>query len=151
MVPDLGGLTVMETLTAHVSSSTLVNHGTVTFTVSNQSISTVVDGNGNAAVLVVLPIGTAASPQAIGVSYFDAVGDLTASANAATAPWQPFNLFLPSIAAFNASVRTVSADILGMLLTFSYNAAGLLTEIDFGSLRLVLHYNAANQLVFVSF
>ncbi len=101
LAPNLLTQTVTETLTAHVNSSTTVNQGTVTFTVSNQTLRASVDANGNATASLILPAQLASLPQVISVRYVDPASDLMVSTDTETATWQSINAILPSSIAFN--------------------------------------------------
>jgi hypothetical protein len=144
--PNYTNLTATETVTAHINSSTTVNRGTVTFVLSNQTIAANVDGNGNATAVVSLPMVDLLSPQTISASYTDPTNNLTASSNAETVSWQPFNLLLPSTATF-VPTQVITINLDGLLVTFTN---GVLTEIDLGSIHLVFSYNIAGQVVQVT-
>jgi hypothetical protein len=147
LTPSLASMTAVETLTAHVSSSSSVTQGVVTFSLSNQLFSAKVDGNGNATVLLTLPISNLLSPQVINVDYTDPAQDLMASANTQTKSWSLLTILLPTVVAFGPNGERTTTDLFGLLLTFTN---GLLTEIDFGSMHLVFCYSASNQLLGVS-
>ncbi len=148
LTPTLLSLTTTETLTAHVSSSTPVTRGTVTFFVSNHAIAANVDGNGNATAVVTLPMLQLLGPQDISVHYNDASNSLTASANTQTAAWRIFNPIVPSNATFTPTSESVTADLFGLFITYTN---GVLAEIDYGSIHLIFSYNAAGQLAQVTF
>jgi hypothetical protein len=145
--PNYTNLTVTETVTAHVSSSTPVNRGAVTFVLSNQTITTNVDGNGNATAVVNLPMTSLLSPQGLSASYADPSNNLTASSTTETVSWQPVNLLLPNTTTFTPTSQVVTVDLNGLLVTFTN---GVLTEIDFGSIHLVFSYNTLGQLIQVT-
>src|SRR5581483_11861566 len=136
-----------ETITAHVVSSTQVNRGVVTFALSTgQTIAANVDGNGNASIVLTLPMLDLLNSQSINVSYADASHNLTTSTGAGTASWQWSTPLLPNYAAF--SPNAVTMDLFGVFITFTN---GVLTEIDFGSDHLVFSYNTSGQLSQVTF
>ncbi len=145
--PDYTSLTATETITAHVASSTLVNRGVVTFGLSSgQTIAANVDGNGNATIVLTLPMLDLLNSQSITVSYADAGHNLTTSSGAGTASWQWSTPLLPNYATF--SPNAVTMDLFGLFITFTN---GILTEIDFGSDHLVFSYNTSGQLSQVTF
>lgn len=150
LTPNLTGLTATETLTAHASGSTAITQGTVTFVLSNLTLSAPVDANGNATASVTLPMMALLAPQGVGVHYFDPANDLTVSSSRDTAAWQVFNALLPGTAVFSDVSQDVSTNLFLLMLTFRYNALGLLTEVDAGFLHLVFTYNADNVLTMVS-
>ncbi len=148
LAPTLLSLTATETLTAHVSSSSPVTQGTVTFFVSNHAITANVDGNGNAVAVVTLPMLQLLGPQDISLRYNDAANNLTPSTDAETAAWRVFNPIVPSTATFAPNEDSVTADLFGLFITYTN---GVLTEIDYGSIHLVFSYNAAGGLAQVTF
>ncbi len=145
--PDYTSMNVTETITAHVASSTQVNRGVVTFALSTgQTIAANVDGNGNASIVLTLPMLDLLNSQSINVSYADASHNLTTSTGAGTASWQWSTPLLPNYASF--SPNAVTMDLFGVFITFTN---GILTEIDFGSDHLVFSYNTSGQLSQVTF
>ncbi len=147
--PNYTNLTVTETITAHVGSSSPVNRGAVTFQLSTgQAISANVDGNGNVSVSLSLPMLDLLNPQSINLAYADAGHNLTGSTDSQTAAWQLSSPLLPSYASFTANGSTVTMDIFGLFITFTN---GVLTEIDFGSDHLVFSYSTSGQLDQVTF
>ncbi len=145
--PDYTSMNATETITAHVVSSTQVNRGVVTFALSTgQTIAANVDGNGNASIVLTLPMLDLLNSQSINVSYADASHNLTTSTGAGTASWQWSTPLLPNYAAF--SPNAVTMDLFGVFITFTN---GVLTEIDFGSDHLVFSYNTSGQLSQVTF
>lgn len=135
--PNYSNLTVTETVTAHITSSTLVDRGTVTFTLSGQTITTSVDANGNATIVLTLPMTALLNPQLIGAAYADTGHNLTSSSDTEVASWQESTPLLPTSAGF--SPNSVTMDLFGLLITFTN---GVLTEIDYGSIHVDFIYSA---------
>jgi hypothetical protein len=172
LTPNFLAQTVTETLTCHVSGSTPVHQGTVTFTLSNFSVSANVDANGNATASLTLPMlglemelggfltsnNVLASlalpmlglivPQVIGISYQDPGNNPTASTDTEAALWSPINAVLPSTATFGPSGQIVTANLYGVgLFSCIYDAEGLLQEIDFTVFQLTYRYIPSNELI----
>jgi hypothetical protein len=145
--PNYTSQTVTETITAHVAGPTSVDRGVVSFALSTGQLLTAnVDGNGNAAIVLALPMLDVFNPQSINVTYDDASHNLISSTGTGTASWQWSTPLLPSYATFNPN--SVTMDLFGLLITFTN---GVLTEIDYGSVHLVFSYNTSGQLSQVTF
>lgn len=172
LTPNFMAQSVTETLTCHVSSFTPVHQGTVTFTVSNFSVSANVDANGNATASLTWPMlrlemelggwltsnNVTASlalpmlgllvPQVIGISYQDPTNNPTAGTGLEAALWTPINAVLPSSAAFTPSGQIVTANLYGVgQFSCIYDAEGLLQEIDFTLFHFTYRYIPPNELI----
>jgi hypothetical protein len=172
LTPNFIAQTVTETLTCHVNSATPVHQGTVTFALSNFSVSANVDANGNATASLTLPMlglemelggwltsdNLTASlalpmlgllvPQVIGISYQDPTNSGTASTDTEAVLWSPINVVLPSTATFAPSSQIVTANLYGVgQLNCFYDAEGLLLEIDFTLFGLTYRYEPSNDLI----
>ncbi len=174
LTPNFIALNVTETLTCHVSSSSPVDQGTVTFKLLNLSVSALanVDANGNATVSLTLPMSVLEGefggwltheniitslalpvlglvvPQVIAVNYTDPAHNLMASADPEGVLWSPINAMFPSTATFSPNGQIVTANLFGFgPFTCIYNAEGFALEIDFIGFHLLYSYNASNQLM----
>jgi hypothetical protein len=172
LTPNFLAQTVTETLTCHVSSSTPVHQGTVTFTLSNFSVSANVDANGNATASLNLPMlglemelggfltsnNVLASlalpmlglivPQVIGISYQDPGNNPMASTDMEAALWSPINVVLPSTATFGPSGQIVTANLYGAgLFSCIYDAEGLLQEMNITVFQLSYRYIPSHELI----
>ncbi len=151
VTPGLSGETVL--LTAQVAGPNgAVHEGVVTFGMAGQTATAAVSGNGEAVAVLNLPMLTTAQTQTIRVSYGDPKGNLTASTTAATIPFTPIDAFLPSTTRLDSNRSQTITDTLFSIfsLTRSYNAQGLLTEIDFDGVPVAIFtYSGAGQLTSV--
>jgi hypothetical protein len=172
LTPSFVSLSVTETLTCHVSSSTPVHQGTVTFTLSHLSASANVDANGNAIASLNLPMlglemelgGVLTSdnvtaslalpmlellvPQVIDISYQDPTNNLMASTDPEAALWSPINAVLPSTAAFTPSGQIVTANLYGVgVFSCIYDVEGLLREIDITLFHFAYRYIPSDELI----
>ncbi len=150
VAPSLFSFTATETLTAHVSSTgNSVHQGTVTFSLAGKTLSAAVNGNGDASVQLTLPLLNVFAPQGVGVSYGDASGDLTSTNANNTLRWLPINAILPSTAQLAAN-GSQTIDVLGSLLTFTYDPQGRLTALSFEGIQFNFIYNDLNELTQVT-
>jgi hypothetical protein len=147
ITPNYSNLTVTEILAAHVSSSTPVTSGIVTFALSGQTINAAVDSNGVATITVNLPMLTLLGPQNISVTYSDPAHNLNSSSTAKTAAWQLSNPLVPTTTKFTDKGEVVTMDLFGLLITFTN---GVLTEMDFDGIDIVFSYSAPDQLIGVT-
>lgn len=128
IVPNLLALSQTEIIQVHVSG---MGSGTVAFAVGGQSVSAAVDGNGNAAASLTLPLLTAALPQSITAAYSgpNSIGSATT-----TAYWTLLNALLPSVDTFLADgSQSVQSFLFNEpLLDLLYTSEGVLTAAIFG-------------------
>jgi hypothetical protein len=144
IAPNYSNLTVTEYLAAHVSSGSPVTSGTITFSLSGQTITANVDGSGNASATLTLPMLTLIGPQNISINYADSAHNLNSSSSAQTASWQLSNPLIPTTTKFTDKGEVVTIDLFGLLITFTN---GVLTEMDFNGIDVVFVYSASNQLI----
>jgi hypothetical protein len=146
-------------VTANVSGgSNFVSAGKVTFTLSGASVTAAVDALGNATGRLSLPLLTGAFPQAISVEYADSQGNFASSGAATTARWSPAAVLLPAggFAPSNVQFRSdgsqvVTVNFFGVpVLVETFNALGLLVELDFGLFHWGFTYNSQGVLVGLS-
>lgn len=130
IVPNLLAFTATETVTAHVSGpGNTVPGGMATFSWGGSTLAAPVDANGNASVQFTLPLLNLFTQHSISVSYADAAGDLASASAGETLQWLPFEAFFPSTTQFGAD-GSQTIDVLGSLLTFSYDPQGHLTALS---------------------
>lgn len=130
IVPNLAAFTATETVTAHVSApGNTVPGGMATFSWGGSTLAAPVDANGNASVQFTLPLLNLFTQHSISVSYADAAGDLASASAGETLQWLPFEAFFPSTTQFGAD-GSQTIDLLGSLLTFSYDPQGHLTALS---------------------
>ena len=100
VVPNLIAMNQTETIHVHVSGPGGVSQGTIVFTVDGQTVHASVDGKGDAAASLTLPLSTAASSQGISADFNGA--DHSPAGATQTALWAAWNALLPSVDTFAA-------------------------------------------------
>jgi hypothetical protein len=153
VTPSLPAASV--TVTAQVSSpAAAVSEGTVSFTLAGQTVSAVVNGNGQATASLTLQPLTTSRPLTVGVAYSDAAGAFSGSSSSSQAPFAFPEAILPGTTRFDASGAAAVTDTIFSLLslTRSYTAPGQLTDVGFNGLPLLtFQYNSQGQLTLVQF
>jgi hypothetical protein len=132
VVPNLFSLNQTETINVRISGPGVVSQGTVVFTVNGQTVSASVDGSGDAAASLTLPLPMMTSSQSIRAVFS---GDDRSPADATqTAWWGPWNALLPSVATFAAAGgQSVQSFLMGLpLWEFLYTAQGRLEKLILG-------------------
>ncbi|MHB1426948.1 MAG: choice-of-anchor Q domain-containing protein, partial [Gemmataceae bacterium] len=149
VVPNFFALTQTETIAVHVSiPSGAISGGTIAFTVDGQNVSASVEGNGNAAASLTLPLLATAFPQSINAAYS---GSNANGSSTTAAYWQLVDALLPSVDTFAADGgQSVQSYLFGMpLWDYLYNPQGQLTEVVLGSDLLNWVYSYTNTTIVV--